>query len=211
MKKVFLSIVAVALITASASAQLFVGGSMNFSTSSGSMTSGSVSVDGPSSYVFGLNPMVGVYLDDQMAVGAKIGFAIDGGNDNAATNPTTNSGTKFEITPFFRYHLLELGSVSVFGQAEIGLGFESSSRTSNNVTVEDPSYTTFGIGVLPGISYKITDNIDIEASIGYLGFNNRSSKETVTIGTTSTEVKTSENDFGFSLSSGLSLGFVYKF
>lgn len=205
MKKVFLTVIATALIAVSASAQMFVGGSLNFGTTSSSSKAGGTSVDGTSSYNFGLSPMIGYYLNDDMAIGAEIGFGVQGTNDNQNPESKTSS-TDFSIAPFFRYHMIELGDISVFGQAQVSLGFGSSKNTNNGVSIEGPSTTTFAIGVLPGVSYKLTDNVDLEATIGYLGFSNTSSKPATSGGT-----EYSNSSFGLSLRSGLNLGFVYKF
>jgi hypothetical protein len=57
--------------------------------------------------------------------------------------------------------------------------------------------------VLPGASYKLTENIEIEAFLGGLKLTRESSEEN--------DVKTINSNFNFSLSSDFGLGFIYKF
>jgi len=56
------------------SAQVFVGGAFNLSTSSNKETMGSVSVDGDKSFEFYFNPKAGYFISDDFAIGLGLGF-----------------------------------------------------------------------------------------------------------------------------------------
>ena len=211
MKKVLFSLVVVAMAIASASAQLFVGGSIGFGGKSNSTTSVGTTVDGPSSSYFGIAPMAGYYLNSKLAVGAKLDY-LHTGETNYNTNGPIRTETKtstnnFGITPFIRYHVLEIGNLSLFGQGELGLGFGGSTVTASGISTDGPSIFTFRLGVIPGVSYKLNEKIDLEAYFGGLDFNNISSKKT----TNGVEVKTSDTSFDFNLYTSFGLGFIYKF
>lgn len=217
MKKTIFSFAAALFIAGSMSAQIFVGGSIGFGTDGGSASGGSVSVNKAGEYSFNFNPYGGFYLNDVMAVGASIGFATNGysakqgellyGSPVAAE--TSWSSNMFRIAPFVRYHLLEISNVTVLGEGYIGLGFGGSSSTTAGVTNDGPSLFEFSMGVRPGISYDFSESVAIEAFLGGLSFANLT--KTTAANNNNPEQKDSDTSFDFSLTSHLSIGFVYKF
>ncbi|MCX7986874.1 MAG: porin family protein [Bacteroidales bacterium] len=203
MKKITFFLMAV-LVSAAMSGQVFVGGSLGFSTSGSSETSGNTTVDGPTNTSLSINPMIGYYLNSQMAVGAELGLVFTSENNNATPTATKISGTYFSIRPFLRYHLVEMGPISVFGQGSLGIAFGKSKIKTGNVTNDGAKTTALEIAVKPGISYKLTDQIAIEAFIGALSYSSTTVKQP-------NDDKEKSHELGLNLSSALNLGFVYKF
>jgi len=202
MKKITL-LLSMAVISTALYSQAFVGGSLGFSTSGSSSSSGNVTVDGPTSTSFLLAPMVGYYMNSQMAVGVEFGIGFTSSNNNATPSATKTTATLFGISPFVRYHVVEMGPVSVFGQGSLGIGFGSSKVKTGSVSADGPKTTMFEIAVRPGISYKLTDQIAIEAFLGGLSYDMTTEKED--------DEKNKEYNFGLNFSTSLNLGFVYKF
>lgn len=173
MKSLRLTIIALFAFVTMANAQFYVGGSFGINSNTNSSKSGSVKVKGPSSFSFGLAPELGIFLSEDLAVGGRIGFQI-------ATNKTRGEGgergTKsinFGITPYANYYLLHVGKLSIFAEANLPIGFGSSSLSALGTTTDGPSTFNFGINLLPGLAYKVNDNILLRTRINFLnvGFN----------------------------------------
>lgn len=203
MKKTLLFVTMVAL-SAALYSQAFVGGSLSFSASGSSTTSGNTTVDGPTSAAFLVSPMAGYYLNSQMAVGVELGLGFTSTNDHDIPTATKTTTTSIAISPFLRYHLVEMGPISVFGQGSVGIGIGSTKIKTGSVSADGPKTTSFEIAVRPGISYKLTDQIAIEAFLGGLSYNHTTIKKP-------NDDKDKSYDFGLSFSTALNLGFVYKF
>jgi len=208
MKEIIVSMAALAFTIGSLSAQVFLGGSFSINNTSNSATNSGTTTDEGETFSFGLAPSVGYYMNEKLAIGASISYNYANDthyNNNSKTrDKVEDKQSMFSITPFVRYHVLELGNLSVLGQAGLGLGFRSDKTTQGSVTTDNGSSFTLGLGVSPGVSYKFTDNIAIEAFLGSLAFANTSTKEP-------NGNKTSSTNFGLNFSTGLGLGFIYKF
>jgi opacity protein-like surface antigen len=212
MKKNILAFAFFCLMVGSLSAQIFVGGSVSFNSSSNSNTVGSTTTTDYTSYSFGLSPMVGYELNDQLSVGASIGMNLSGREYPNSNNKSKYSNSTFDITPFVRYTLFEISNVSVFGQGSIGLSFGSNSTSTTNTiggssstTIVEGSTNVFSLGVSPGISYKFSDKISIQAFLGSIYYNNSTSKDNIKV-----DESSGISSLGFNFSSGLNLGIIYK-
>lgn len=257
MKKVFMTLAAVAAFSF-ANAQFFVGGSLGFSSGSGtesltvtetlgnSSSTTTTDAKAPSYSEFLFAPKVGYYLNDKLAVGLELGFITysqtqydlpglgDGPNPDYdyKAEPTENfyKGTEnlFGVAPFVRYHFAQWNNFSLFGELSVGLAFSSSKEVATidgkEEEMEGPSMFGFGVTIMPGISYKINDHIQLEATLDVFGLNYMYSKSTLNEEevygdyTYSTEYVSTESEFGFGLDTrnlfsvaNLTIGFVYKF
>jgi outer membrane protein len=207
MKKIFTLLFAAVLFSASTFSQVFVGGSFSLSNQGSSTSNANTTVDGPSITIFTVNPMVGYYLNSQMAVGIEFGMGFSSHNNNATPTATKTTSSIFSFSPFLRYHLVEMGPISVFGQGSVGIGFVSSKIKTGNVSSDGPKTTMFEIALRPGVSYKLTDKIAIEAFLGGLTYNSAVEKRDVA----GSEVKDKDHSLSLNFSTALNLGFVYKF
>ncbi len=145
MKKLFM-IAAMAVMSLTASAQVWVGGSLGFNTTK---------VDGADSGTtnFSIAPEVGYSLGEKWDVALKLGYAF---NDAANTN-------SFEITPYVRYTFCKAGNFSVFCDGGI------SYATTHTQGVEDNA-NVFAVGFNPGIGYAVSDKVTLVAHIGDLSY-----------------------------------------
>lgn len=205
MKKVFMTLAAVAAFSF-ANAQLFVGGSLGFSSQSGktndnyTTTVGSLTTSyeteykSPSSSEFVIAPKVGFYLNEKLAVGASLIFDRYSktefdypqlwDNNSEVENSYKNIGTAFGIAPFVRYHFAEWNNLSLFGELTVGMmwGNTKDVATVDNkeTTLDGPKTFAFGVSLTPGVAYKINEHIQLEATLDVFGLNYMYEKMTET-------------------------------
>jgi len=199
MKKISLFIVAFLMSVSFASAQYFVGGSLNFNATGGKSESNGTSVDRPSTTQFSFHPKGGIFHSEKLMFGAELSFSIK--KDKTPEDPATGDPetikrtTGFGISPFARYYAFKMGKFSLFGQGQLNLSTSSTKEESGGTTTDGPTINKIGFSVFPGISYNINEKIELEARINGVdfGINRRVYKQDVA----GNEVKEINTDFGF--------------
>lgn len=184
MKKVLLSLVAVAALTFGAKAQtekgnILLGGNLGFT---------STKVEGaPKSDVsFSVIPSVGFFASNNFAVGTGVGYTYDksvsGGEQNQA----------FVVAPFGRYYVNLTDQFKFFGQLSVPLAFGETKDVDANGETGDKlgSTTLIGVNVAPGFAFFPNKKIGIEVSVNGLGYAHAQYKAE------GTGFKTSSNSFG---------------
>jgi hypothetical protein len=149
MKKLFLLMIlivaAAAAITASAQTQKgnwLVGGSANFA---------SVKQGEYSATTFGISPMAGYFVAENLALGAALNFSSFKPEDDDAS-------TEFSFGPFVRYYFVNLGpSAKLFGQADIAFG--------SSKYIDSEGFTNWGISAGPAIF--LNPHTALEITLGY--------------------------------------------
>lgn len=113
---------------------------------------------------FTIAPKVGFFVTENIAIGGKLGFT-----SAKAEAPLTEDEkyTEFSIGAFGRYYATPASDFSFF--AELGADF--SNTKSEQAPAPDYKTTGFNIGLAPGVSYFISENFALEASIGVLNYN----------------------------------------
>ena len=225
MKKLFITIAFVAAAMF-ANAQFFIGGNLGFSTQSGSvkLENGGTSLtqDAPKTFTFTIAPSVGFMFNDNMGVGLDILFGStkltqkDYTFDPAAT--VTTKTTDLGFAPYFRYVFAEVDNFRFYADARI----EYISSTPK-VTIEqggtslsqDGNKTTyFGIGVVPGMAYMLTDNISMNCTLNILSLGYTSQKTvSKNIDGAGTDQTQKINEFGLGVNGAtpITIGFFYTF
>lgn len=193
MKKILLTMaVAVLTVAASAQSKFYVGGSLEYSSSS---FDGKILND-----KFTLLPEVGYSLNDKMAIGVELGYSSE---SKKSSNPVNTAGT-LTFNPYFRYTFFQLGKVAVFGDGMFSLALENNESRYDGGTTNTSKYTTIGVFVKPGISYSLNDRFSLVAKFGdALGFSSRRSGDSGAKATTSFSL--------LKLSNQLAFGFYYNF
>lgn len=177
MKK-FIAAIAVVFCTISANAQIWMGGSLglNFTTPKG----------GETITTFEISPKIGYALNDKWDIAVELEEVL-----MACDGTTKNS---FSITPFARYTFANTGKVSFFVDGGFSVGTTSLDSDGDWF---DKNQTAFSIGLRPGIKIALSDKIDLDAALGFLGYS---------------MVKDSYDQFGFNVNNNaLSLGMTWKF
>lgn len=136
-----------AVIAVSASAQLYVGGSVK------AWRDGTEHVT-----TAAILPEIGYNLSDQWAVGTVIGWDHSHASD-------FNSNL-FKVEPYARFTYLKSGIVGLFIDGGVDLGF---GKTKENGESSDTA-VTWGLGLKPGISLALTENFSFVAHFGFLGY-----------------------------------------
>ena len=160
MKKLLL-ITAIALASLKVSAQteqgtIMAGGAVNFSTSK-SDADGAESSDS-----FTILPMMGYFIQNNVAIGTGIGYSH-------SKNAGGKSGT-FIVNPFARaYKGLGSEQFKFFGQLSVPLSFENSEDDDGNDT---GSETSIGVALSPGFAFFPTKKFAIELTFSGIQFQN---------------------------------------
>lgn len=158
-----------------------------------------------SGFSFNIAPKVGYFISDNLQLGLGLAYGYtkfdnsDGNSPNI--NETTSKRNSYGIFPYLKkffpvgkklsFHLVAETRFEVFNTNFVG-----------NDNFSESSSDVFSINLRPGINYRFTDHILMQANFGRLGYNY--AKQELD-DTTSRE----SNDFGFNLSSSsLTFGIV---
>ncbi|SRR6056297_909623 len=215
MKKIFFVLILFFMTAGIVNAQYFAGGSFSFNTSGGETETPDTTMDNPSSTSFSFNPKGGMFLSEKLLVGLELSYSLS--KSVTPGHPeVTDKSSSFGISPFARYYALNMGKFSIFGQANLGYSSSSSETTTGNTTTEGPKTNTIGLSAYPGLAYKLSDMVEIEAYINGLNFGLSRSKTTQTIAGDEITTKTTNFGLGASLdgiltTGGLSIGAIIKF
>lgn len=169
MKKIALIAIAMMAFATMANAQLYVGGTL------GIVNNNSKEVDkdnktelNPSVTGFSLSPEVGFFLSDNFAVGLYINSRFGFVNSRAET-PVKVRTTSFGLSPYARWYAVKGEKLGLFLEGQLGWSLEGGKTISGDVTVASPKTNTFGVTIVPGISYDVTENVQLQMHINALG------------------------------------------
>ena len=152
MKKLFM-VMAAAFIAVSASAQIYVGGTVGLSSVK--------NAGGDSETAYRLLPEIGYNLNEDWAVGTVVGWGK--GNPVNIENVTTAAKT-FEVNPYVRYTFLHNEYINVFCDGAVG--YKHYSGVSNELSV----------GLKPGVSVNLHKSLSFVAHVGFIGYKNSDPK-----------------------------------
>jgi len=216
MKKVFIAMMFAGITAFSVQAQkYFTGGTIGVDYNDGKYSHGNTTNNGPSTFSFEFSPMLGYYLSENLGAGVNISIGMGVRNDRDEQDPTKDKSFDWGFGPFLRYTALSRGDFSVLIQGGVGIFGSSSKTTYGTTTNEGPKHFGFDIGVMPLLSYSLTDRISIEAStnLARFGFNMQTEKR----GSGDSQYKETESSFGFGVDSEdffrspYQLGMIFKF
>ncbi len=145
MKKMLLTAV-VALMTLTASAQVYVGGQVGFWRN-----------HSQNETQFTIAPEVGYNLSDNWAIGIALGY-------NYAYNEL-GVGDKWnglKVNPYARYTFAKFGPVNLF--ADGGFEFETGKYKGGKAGND------WGVGIKPGVAVNLTDKLSFVSHVGFLGY-----------------------------------------
>jgi hypothetical protein len=184
MKKLLLSVVAVAGLVYGANAQtekgkVILGGNVGFN---------STKVEGAakSDVSFSVVPSVGYFVDNNFAIGTGVGY-----NYNKQVSENTLNQA-FVVAPFGRYYVGLSDQFKFFGQLLVPMAFGNNKIVNDNgdTGAKVASTTSIGVNIAPGFAFFPTKRIGIEVSVNGLGYNNLNVKNEITGG------EVSSNSFG---------------
>lgn len=171
MKKILLSLVAVAALTFGANAQtekgkIILGGNVGFN---------STKVDGAekADVNFSVVPSVGYFVGNNFAIGTGVGYDYD------KSVSTSRQNEAFKVAPFGRYYVNLTDQFKFFGQLSVPLAFGTLKDVEANGDTGSKLGTTtsIGVNVAPGFAFFPNKKIGIEFSVNGLGYENFSFKQ----------------------------------
>ena len=184
MKKLLLSLVAVAGLVYGAQAQTEKG---NFMLG-GNVGVNSTKADGApkADFSFTVLPSVGYFISNNFAIGTGVGYEY-----NKTVSEKTQDGA-FKVAPFGRYYVGLSDQFKFFGQLSVPLAFGELKATDANGdnSVKLGTTTKIGVEVAPGFAFFPTKKIGIELSVKGLSYEN------YTIKAEGTGAKLKTNSFG---------------
>lgn len=218
MKKILLSMALMAFI-GSANAQLWLGGGISFSHNGGSTKTANTDYKVAGSSSFSLEPMAGFDLSDKLSVGGKLSLAsstrknytYDADDKETVSKSTTNT---VGVIPFVRYKFVEFNKFGLLAEAGLPIANESAKiDNGSNTTKGDPT-TSFGLYVVPMLTYGLNDNFQLECSLDFLALN---ASHSVTKDRDDSKNKSISNSFDFGADTRnvatlgwIKIGFIYK-
>jgi hypothetical protein len=173
---------------------------------------------------FSFAPMIG-YQINKFAFGGSIIINTDTDTDTWLSghyqNKTKNETILWGVQPFVRYTFMEFGNFSVFANTGVHILTGNSKQTySSNIpstTNSEHGILYMGINVVPVLSYRLSDRINLEAGLNFMNFGWNSVTEEDKRNHSNPQ-KTTITDFGLGVNSGnaanvgtISIGFIYKF
>ncbi|GAA4176787.1 MULTISPECIES: porin family protein [Sphingobacterium] len=164
MKKVLLTLAAIAGLTIAANAQtekgkIMVGGQVGFQTSK-------VKDTDFKNNSFSINPTVGYFVSDNWAVGTGVGYDWSKNETNKDNSTKTDA---FQVSPFVRKYTAE-GPVRFFAQLSVPMAWGKTTVESNNVETKN-KFERYGVELAPGLAYFPTSKIGIELKVRGLYYN----------------------------------------
>ena len=190
MKKSLLT-VALAMVAMASSAQIYVGGALNFNANSTKTTyqTGGENKDGSTSFDFA--PEVGWIMDDIWSFGASLDI------HTSKAKGAKKANTSWSISPYARYTLYTANNISCFADGVFSFGSTPLEGNAANATA-------VSIAVRPGISLSLTENISLVSTVNLLSFSTVSYKYS--------SYKNSYTGFGLGANvTALSFGLYYTF
>ena len=194
MKKKLLVLVALLACIATAQAQVYVGGSVGFTSSK--IDNGGTDKSGSS---FKLIPDIGYKMDDNLSIGVQVGYShgmcsfgsltvadVKGAMSSlistyADVNDEDMKLNSFTIAPYIRYNALNFGNASFFFEGYVGytnIKSDATPTTSGGMSNNEVSFNAFELGVRPGISYRLGSKVDVICKLGSVGFISAKEKDT---------------------------------
>src|SRR5690606_11034692 len=169
MKKLFLTLTAVAALTAASQAQtekgkFIVGGQVGFETSKVKDTDNK-------NNSFSINPTVGYFVSDNWAVGTGVGY-----NWSKAETTADNSIKRdaFQVSPFVRNYIGN-GQFRYFTQLSVPMSWGKT--TTEVLSAETKSkFENYGVELAPGFAFFPTSKIGVEMKVRGLYFESNKNK-----------------------------------
>ena len=128
---------------------------------SGALSIGSESTGDAKFNGFEIEPKIGYFLTENIAIGGKLGYASI--KEENAFGIETTDASALSVGAFGRYYFTPAAQFSLFGE----LGFDYSTVDNKLADVQE---NEIGLGLGLGLNYFVSDNWSIEATWAGLGY-----------------------------------------
>ncbi|WP_035561257.1 outer membrane beta-barrel protein [Hymenobacter sp. IS2118] len=146
-----------------------LGGSIGYSRQTDSQDLGMGQVDVTNSR-FQIAPAVGYFVADNLAIGLNLGYSASRLTFSQSSSNDLDAATSFQVGPYVQYYKMLSEQFGVLGT--LGAGYTRNSApqfTGPNTTVEVKS-SGFYSNLTPGVIFFPVPKFGINASIGFLGY-----------------------------------------
>lgn len=190
MKKFLFTMVA-AVMTLTASAQVYLGGEVGFWRNWNDNKT-----------TFTITPEVGYNLDENWAIGTTIGYTyVYQGSLPLVNNSKMNA---FIVEPYARWTFAKFDAVSLFVDGAVGF---STYKYSYDKGDDSDEQNQWEIGLKPGVKVDLTSKLSFVAHVGFLGYKD-TNDDYISGGTR----PFGDDGFGFDLDgNALQFGLYYNF
>lgn len=222
MKKLFVTLAFVAA-TFFCQAQFYVGGSLGVLGNGGKTTvsgpNSETSVDKPKDFYFAIAPSVGFMFSDNLGVGLDLGLGFGREKSEMDFAGETYSikvkATEWGVAPYLRCVFGDFDNVKLYADLRASFGGlkPKTITEGGSTTIEEvgDKEFNFGIGVVPGIAYYLTDNISINARLNLFELGYQMNKVESVDGDITTTEKYNSFGLGINNKTALEVGFYYTF
>lgn len=190
MKKL-LVIVSLVFVGMAANAQVYMGGSFNFSGNQVKDVDGNLKT---TDLTISLFPEIGYYLTDKVDIGLDLGIGSTINKNHSSDVKTTT--TNWLFSPYIRFSVIQAGDFEFIGKA--------SAYVEGN-----KNYTSFGVQLVPIVVYNLNDHIAMHANLNFLSIGSSYSK--VKDGNSTTSFNMGFNANNLATIGTLTIGFIFKF
>jgi len=169
MKKLFLTLTAVAALTFASQAQtekgkFIVGGQLGFESSKIKDTDNK----GNS---FSINPTVGYFVSDNWVVGTGVGYNWAKAESSKEASVKVDA---FKVAPFVRNYVGD-GQFKFFSQLSVPMAWGKNTVTAAGTDVES-KFENYGVEIAPGFAFFPTSKVGIELKVRGLYFESQKDK-----------------------------------
>ncbi len=215
MKKTIITLAAIAAMTFTANAQIFVGGSAGLNFNGGNTTTNGTKTDKESKVGFTVAPNVGWYFADNFLAGARLGLGYDKDTTPGALADTKKSSFTWALQPYARYRFAEWNSFGLWSEVNLGLGRTTGKTEVGNISTDNNPVLAWGLHVLPVLTYSVNEHLCLETSLnfltlGYEGSYTKNDDKTYEENASSFTFGASANDVIGAIGQ-VKVGFTYRF
>lgn len=141
---------------------LMIGGSAGLEFTKDKNKNGGTTVERSKTTNFFLEPQVGYFVIDRLAIGGGLGLGLSSTKYTDEYGGDKVNSTRIAVEPFARYYLPQ----NIFFQGKFMVG-SVSYKEKNDGRTEKDSYSLTGFALSAGYSILLNDNVAIEPQVGY--------------------------------------------
>ncbi len=218
MKKIILSVLAIAAMATTANAQLWFGGSVGFRHNKNVIKTENQDTKVPPTNNFYFSPMVGYDLDEKLSVGGELDFQHSSSgsvrNVNTEEVEVKSTTTRFGVTPFARYKFAEFNKFGLVAVARLPFTYTTGETSMGSQTTKNNPTTSIGLGLNPILTYSLNDHFQLECGLNFLSLG---ASHSVSKDRDNSKNKSISNNFSFGANTNnvvnvgnITIGFIYR-
>ncbi len=169
MKKAVIILTCLFVTTFYCKSQVFVGGNIGLDATGGKSENNDNSTKKESSFSYSLSPQLGFQVSDKMDVGAYLVYAHDHTNNNLDPEYITNE-LSLGFRPYLRYYAFTFNKFSVYGEFAGLYNYSVEKSKSGDTENEDQKTASMGFIAYPGMSFKLSEKVQLMAAINLFSF-----------------------------------------